>query len=141
MKKMRNLKKLLYVALPLMVLAILASCKKKDSVDDPRKNYPKDVQIEYRVTAVSGNPGLVNISYNNETGADTRLSDQPLPFVKKISKKVTYGEVLLLGTSGNIQFTGSIKLEILVDGKSVTSETPQFGNTYANASITHSFDK
>lgn len=136
---MKNLRKLLLIALPLAVLTILSSCGKKDNVDDPRKGYPKNVEIEYRITAVSGNPGLVDISYDNESGSDTRLADQPLPFVKKLTKKVDFGEVILLGVNGDTRFTGAIKLEILLDGKVVETETPQYTNTYPNESVTHSF--
>lgn len=135
---MKNFRKLLLIAIPVMVLMVLSSCGKKN--DPSPSGYPKTVEIEYRLTKVSGdNIGLVDISYNNETGADTRLEDQTLPFTKKITKKVSYGEGFLLGITGDVRVNASIKLEIYVDGKLVKTETPVFGNAYINASIVYQF--
>lgn len=141
MEKMKNFRKLLLIAIPVMVLVALSSCKKKDDVNDPRKGYPKNVQIEYRVTKVSGdNIGVMDFRYTNETGADTQLTGLALPFSKKINKTVNFAEPISLSITENYKITGSIKLEILVDGKVVATETPTFANAYITGGVVYSFD-
>lgn len=142
MKKMKNLRKLCYIALPLMLLTLFSACSKKpDGVNDPRKNYPKNVTIEYRVSKVSGdNIGVMDIRFTNETDADSQLTGQSLPFSKTITKTVNYASDVSLSILENYRITGSIKLEILVNGKVVKTETPVFSNTYITGGVVYQFN-
>lgn len=100
-------------------IVVFASCS-KDKKDGPG-GYPKTVEIEYKVTSVA-NVTSGEVIYDNETGARATVNPAALPFSKKMTIKVNAGDVVSMsfytGTSG------SVKLELLVDGKVVDSKTP-----------------
>ncbi|MDR6781829.1 hypothetical protein ABIE26_001683 [Pedobacter africanus] len=100
-------------------VVLFASCS-KDKKDGPG-GYPKNVNIEYRVTSVA-NVTFGDVDYTNETGSSATIDDAALPFSKKITKKVEAGDVIRL--SFYTSTPGSVKLELLVDGKVVDSKTP-----------------
>lgn len=123
--RLLQLKKNLFTKITFMFLvaALTSSCSKdKNNVDDPRAGYPKTVTIEYKVTALSAGLTKLDIRYTNETGADTDLTDQALPFTKTVRKSVAYAESAVV--SINSMLPGSAKLEIYVDGKPVASSSP-----------------
>lgn len=120
-----------------LVAGLISSCSKdKNNVDDPRVGYPKTVTIEYKVTALSAGLNKLNIRYVNESGADTDLSNQSLPFTKTVKKSVTYGESAVL--SINSDAPGSAKLEIYVDGKPVSSASPS-SQQYLSGIVQYAF--
>lgn len=120
MKRVTNLFALSLIA---VLTVLFISCgKDKNKFDDPRTGYPKTVTIQYKVTPVSGTTAG-RVVYTNETGASTELPDNTaIPFTKTITKKVAFAEILSLTFSS--QAPGSAKLEILVDNKVVSTETP-----------------
>ncbi|WP_342330307.1 hypothetical protein [Pedobacter sp. FW305-3-2-15-E-R2A2] len=125
------------IAFMLLAVGLISACSKdKDKYDDPRAGYPKTVTIDYKVTQTAGNVGLTDIRYTNETGAFTSLDNQALPFSKKITKKVEFGESATISTY--TAGPGTIKLEILVDGKVVETASP-VSNTYINHNISYQF--
>lgn len=101
-------------------VVLFASCS-KDKKDGPG-GYPRNVNVEYRVTSLS-NITSGEINYLNETGAVTTVDPASLPFSKKLTKKINAaGEVVHVSfySSG----PGSVKLEVLIDGKVVETKTP-----------------
>lgn len=125
------------IALIFLAVGLITSCSKdKDKFDDPRAGYPKEVTIEYKVTQTAGNVGITDIMYTNDAGASTNLDNQTLPFTKKFTKKVDYGETFTVSAYTN--GPGTIRMEILVDGKVVETASPA-SNTYINFNISHYF--
>lgn len=119
---MKNVK-MLSLVLSCVLVLLLASCTK----DPIAGNYPKNVTVTYRITSPSG--GITTVtsgSYTNETGGTTSLNNIALPYTKTISRTVNRGDALSVGFLHNNTGSGSafsIKLEILVDNKVVTTET------------------
>lgn len=127
------------IACMFIAVGLTSACSKdKDKFDDPRAGYPKTVTIDYKVTQTTGNVDLTDITYTNETRAFMSLDNQSLPFSKKITKKVEFGEGATISTY--TAGPGTIKLEILVDGKVVETASP-VSNTYINHNISYSLNK
>lgn len=124
--------------LVLMLTIILFSCSK-----DSNPGYPKTVKIEYKVTAISSISGPLNLlSFTNETGGNTDLTNQALPFTKTISKRVSVGDGVVLSLRYNNTSAStpvSIKMEIIVDGKVVKTETSNSTTPVIIAAIAHVF--
>ncbi|MBS1755096.1 MAG: hypothetical protein KF741_10730 [Ferruginibacter sp.] len=116
-----------FVALP----SLLSSCKKNNDDD-----YPKSVNIQYKVSSPSGLTQATSVIYMNETGALTNLSNQALPYTKSLSRTVNRGDALSLRADavGN----GSLKLEILVNNEVVKTSSPS-GSTTITGTIVHQF--
>ncbi|WP_144008952.1 hypothetical protein [Pedobacter africanus] len=116
-------------------VVLFASCS-KDKKDGP-SGYPKDVQVEYKVTSVA-NVTSGEVIYDNETGARTTINPAALPFSKKMTVKVKAGDVLSMsfytGTSG------TVKLELLVDGKVVDSKTPSSSGSSIYDVVSYGFE-
>lgn len=105
-------------------VVLFASCS-KDKKDGPG-GYPKNVEVEYRVTSVA-NVTSGEVNYVNESGAQTIVNPAALPFSKKITKKVEAGDLVRLSFYSSTP--GSVKIELLVDGKVVDSKTPASTNS------------
>lgn len=124
--------------LVLLLSVILFSCSK-----DSNPGYPKTVNIEYKVTALSGITGPLSLlSFTNETGGNTDLSNQSLPFTKTISKRVAVGDAVVLSLRYNNTTNStsvSIKMEIIVDGKVVKTETSNSTTPVIIAAIAYAF--
>jgi hypothetical protein len=121
---------------PLKFLAILLfatvfiSCKKdKDDDDGSPSSYPKDVTIEYRITTPTSAIKNADVTYTNETGGLSNLDAAALPFSKKFTRKVNRYDNVALSVTSTIG--GSIKTEILVNDKVVTTQT------FTGTSIVH----
>jgi hypothetical protein len=117
-----------YVGSLLIVFAVLlfSSCNKDG--DGSGNKYPRTVDITYKITCTTGNVTVINnVSYNNETGGVTNLANVALPFSQTVRKSVTLGEVITVGAlhnnSGSASPAFSLKLDILVNGSVVKSET------------------
>ena len=80
----------------------------KDEIED--SSYPKNVTIEYKISGTSTtNSGIM--SYTNETGGTTDLTELSLPYSKTLTKNVEKYEIITL--YGSHFDGGSITLEIL----------------------------
>ncbi|MEM0354935.1 MAG: hypothetical protein QXW79_05130 [Thermoplasmata archaeon] len=118
-------------AIPLIAIIFL-SC----SDDDPRKKYPRNVSIQYKVTTTTS--GLTaNISYTNSTGGESDTGFIPLPFSTNFSKKVEFGELLILSAITNDP--GQIQLEIIINNNSVKKQTFQSAS-FVTGTIIYQFD-
>ena len=100
------------------------SCKP----DSPlANNYPREANIEYRATIVSGSVAkAVNISYVNATGGTSDVADAPFPFKTSFKTTVNRADDLSLSVFINNSANPgayAYKLEIVVDGKVVATET------------------
>ncbi len=124
------MKRSFYFFTVVISLFSLVSCKKNDS--STPGNYPKQVMITYRVTGAVTGP-LTIISYKNETGGTTDVSNPSLPFVKTITKTVNKYDDVTVGYGVNPAQT--IKLEILVNNQIVKMQE----NTAAYGAIAYSF--
>lgn len=116
-------------------LLFAVSCKKTDSDNVKPGNvneYPKDVNITYRVSSTTTNQ-LDLITYGNETGGQTSINNIVLPYEKTITKKVNKYNIITLGYFVNPAQT--IKLEIFVNNQLVKS------NDYisSNSSMSYTF--
>lgn len=112
------------------IILLAASCKKSDSNTD--NTYPKQVSITYRVSSATTN-SLVSITYDNETGGQTTVTNRSLPFTKTITKTVNKYNIITLGYFVNPAQT--IKLEILVNNQVVKSQD----YNVPNASMSYTF--
>jgi hypothetical protein len=124
-----NLKTILValVALP----CLISSCKKNNNND-----YPKSVNIQYKVSSPTGITQATSVIYINETGALTNLSNQALPYTKSLTRTVNKGDALSL--RADAVGSGSLKLEILVDGQVVKTAAPT-GTSTVTGTIVHQF--
>ncbi|MDQ3394802.1 MAG: hypothetical protein M3512_11925 [Bacteroidota bacterium] len=113
---------------------LLLSCKNDDDKPAVAK-YPKEVTIEYKVTSSTGLK-IGNILFTNETGGNTTLDDQDIPFSKKFKRTVNQIDVVALSYDNNA--AGTAKLEIIVDDKVVESQTFE-STSFVNGSIVYLF--
>lgn len=97
------------VMLFISVSFILISCNDYEN----ETKYPKEVQITYKVTSTNTATAQA-ISYKNETGGMTTLSNVALPFSKTITRIVNKNDDASLGYSTTTE-TSNITLEIQVD--------------------------
>lgn len=104
------------VMLLISVSFILFSCNN----DENETNYPKEVQITYKVTSINTTTAQA-ISYKNETGGMTTLTNVALPFSKTITRTVNKNDDASIGY-GTTNTSASVKLEILVDNTMVKSQ-------------------
>lgn len=112
----KNTTRFIFLVTLFVMLLSSYGCKKDDNKNP---GYPKTVTIEYKITATGINK--CDIIYTNETGGNTSLTDQALPFSKKFVRTVKQFDALSLGITalGN----GSIKAEMFVDNNLVKTET------------------
>lgn len=110
------------VALPcLMMVLLMTSCGKDDDNNPETGNsYPRDVNVEYRVTTTSG---LKNgdVIYTNETGGNAIVDNVTLPYSVKFKKNVKQFDNLAINFSA--MTSGDAKAEILVNDKVVETKT------------------
>lgn len=105
-------------------IVLFASCS-KDKKDGP-SGYPRNAEIEYRVTSIA-NVTSGEVKYQNETGSSSTINPAALPFSKKMTIKVNQGDAPSM--SFYTSTPGSVKLELLIDGKVVDSKTPTSTNS------------
>lgn len=97
------------VMLLISVSFILSSCNN----DENETKYPKEVQITYKVTSTNTTTAQA-ISYKNETGGMTTLTNVALPFSKTITRTVNKNDDASIGYSTTTE-TSNVTLEIQVD--------------------------
>lgn len=88
---------------------ILFSCNN----DENETKYPKEVQITYKVTSTNTTTAQA-ISYKNETGGMTTLTNVALPFSKTITRTVNKNDDASIGYSTTTELS-NVTLEIQVD--------------------------
>lgn len=88
---------------------ILFSCNN----DENESKYPKEVQITYKVTSTNTTTAQA-ISYKNETGGMTTLTNVALPFSKTITRRVNKNDDASIGYSTTAELS-NVTLEIQVD--------------------------
>lgn len=120
----------------LLSATLLFSCKKDKDNDDTPSGFPKEVNIEYKVTATAGNLTKADVTFTNETGGISSVDDAALPFSKKLKKTVNKYEVLAISTTSTLP--GGLKAEILIDNKVVKTET-YTGNTVVHGIFSYQF--
>lgn len=113
-----------------LVILLATSCKKSGS--DTGNNYPKQVNITYRVSSAATN-SLISITYDNETGGQTTVNNPSLPFTRTITKTVNKYNIITLGYFVNPAQT--VKLEILVNNQPVKSQK----YTNPNSAMSYTF--
>jgi len=106
------------------------------SKDSPLDDYPKNVTIKYKVSS-SISDVTANIEYINETGDDSEDDNVNLPYIKTVSKKVDYAEIIKLVASSDD--AEDLHLEIIVDGKTMESKTFE-SSTYNIGVLMYLFD-
>lgn len=99
----------------LMAVVLLGTACKKDK----KSGFPRTVSIEYKVSSNSG-LSTADITYTNESGGLTDVDNASLPFSRTISK--TLNEAQAIGLYGSKLVAGHLRLEIIVDGKSVVAQ-------------------
>lgn len=99
----------------LMAIVLLGTACKKDK----KSGFPRTVTIEYKVSSNSG-LNTADITYTNETGGLTDADNASLPFSRTITK--TLNNAQAIGLNGGKSVPGHLKLEIVVDGKTVVSQ-------------------
>lgn len=118
----------------LMAVAVLGTSCKKDKDENPQSGFPRTVTVEYKVS--SSNLNKAEVEYTNETGGLTEVENASLPFYKKVDIKLT--EPTGIGIR-SVSFTGgNLKLEIIVNGKSVQAQEFNASGTTSGI-VTHSF--
>lgn len=122
-----NIQWLKFLVFPCLLLMLLtSSCSKDDDPAPGGEKFPKEVNIEYRITSVRGIQSG-DVIYHNETGGTTILDKVSLPYSVQFKRTVKFSDNLAL--SFNTIGSGEVKAEILVDGKVVTTEN------YAGTSV------
>lgn len=116
-------------------VVFFASCSKdKDNGPDQQSGYPKEVTVEYKVT--STNLPKADLTFTNETGGTTRVSNAALPASKSFKRTVKFGDDASMGITS---YTGgTIKVEIWIDGKLSKTETYS-GTDVVSGSLSHVF--
>jgi hypothetical protein len=109
-----NFIKVVFAFFMVCILSIFISCGKDEVV----VNYPKTVTITYKIT---GTLPKGDVTFTNETGGITNLTDQAMPFTKQFSTTVKQFDVKSINFSSPVG--GTQKIEILVDDKVVKTET------------------
>ncbi|MCC2548516.1 hypothetical protein LJY25_18860 [Hymenobacter sp. BT175] len=104
----------------LLSCASLATSCSKDN--DATPSGPKEYQVEYKVT--SNAPTSDYLSYTNESGGNTTLSNTPLPVSYKFKRTMKQGDNLtILASIDGGTAASEITCAILLDGKEVKKAT------------------
>ena len=126
------------ILIGLLCIVLFSGCDKEDA-----SGFPKKVSIEYRITGISGVDGpLTSVSFTNETGGSTDLVNQSFPFSRTIISTLNAGDDATLSFrygNGSGGTNVSIKMEILVDGKLINTETVNSSNAVVIAAIAYVF--
>lgn len=137
---MKLLKKYLFLALAYTTTTFLFIACSKDSNVPGGSSYPKQVTIEYKATSSTGITDFKYIHYTNETDGISEVENGKLPFSKKITLTVNEDTSLELGVSLFDGTSGSLTVEILVDGKLVGTKTNTSAGGTVSGNITYNFE-
>ncbi|UNY97249.1 hypothetical protein MQE36_09075 [Zhouia spongiae] len=116
----------------------LVSCSGDDDGDN-NSSFPKEASITYKVTSTTLD--AANIFYVNEEGGQDQLTNESLPFTKKITATVERFDVFAISGvhSGESDVTTDIKVEVLVDDKVEDSSNCNSNGGYVNCSAEYVF--
>lgn len=107
------MKNIPYKLIAFFFLLSFVSCNNDDdSTSTPGNTYPKAVQITYKVTSANSTT-LQAISYKNETGGMTTLTNVSLPYSKTVSRTVNKNDDASIGYSST-NTSSNVTLEISV---------------------------
>jgi hypothetical protein len=121
------MKRLAYLLLSSITLATTAGCSK----DDATPKGPKEYQVEYRVSSPTA-PTSDYISYDNESGGTTTLSNVALPATYRFKRTMKQGDHLsVLASLDGGTATSEITAVILLDGREVKKETARGADAQA----------
>lgn len=138
-----TLKSFLFAFVAIAFLTTFSACKKKsDDPSDPSSGgYPKTVDVEYRVTKLTGDITTVDVLYDNDSGGETSLSKLALPVSIKFKRTVNrYEHLSVLADNTNFNFpVKSIQVDILVDGKVVSTKKGETNNGNVQAVAVYVF--
>jgi len=139
-KSMKNLSKSKFLKFPvapcLCLLMLVTSCSKdNDEQPETGSSYPKEVNIEYRITSTTG-LATADILYVNETGGRTSVDNVSLPYSLKFKRTVNSLDNAAISFSKSA--SGTAKSEILVEDKVVKTETFS-GTSYISGTILYLF--
>ncbi|GAB3879412.1 hypothetical protein GCM10028824_42830 [Hymenobacter segetis] len=113
------MKRLAYLLLSGLTLATMSSCSK----DDATPAGPREYQVEYRISSPTA-PQSDYLSYDNESGGTTTLSNIPLPATYRFKRTLKQGDHLsLLASLDGGTAASEITAAILLDGREVRKET------------------
>lgn len=107
----------------LLAAGLFVSCS-KDKNDDPGPlpgGYPKEVNVTYKVTRVSGDMASCRIDWLNATGGITIEQNAALPVTRSFKRTVNQYEWVTFSVGSGV--AGSLKLEILIGDDVVKTQT------------------
>ncbi|MGN7723860.1 hypothetical protein [Chitinophaga sp. 22620] len=120
------------LAVLLLAAGLFVSCS-KDKNDDPTPpgggGYPKEVNVTYKVTKVSGNITSCRIDWFNATGGMTTEQNAALPITRSFKRTVKQYDWVTFSVASTTP--GSLKLEILVGDDVVETQTFSGTGTFA----------
>ena len=137
MKHLSKTKLLKFTVAPcLMPFMLVTSCSKdNDEQPEAGNSYPKEVNIEYKITSTTG-LATADILYVNETGGRTSVDNVTLPYSIKFKRTVNNLDNAAISFSESA--SGTAKSEILVDDKVVKTESFS-GTSYISGTILYLF--
>ena len=123
------MKKLAYLLFTCATLATASGCSKDK---DASPSGPKEYQVQYKITSPTA-PEADYVSYDNESGGSTTLSDVPLPATYSFKRTMKSGDHLtvLASLPSGSPATSEITVAILLDGREVKTETGRGNNAQA----------
>lgn len=95
------------------ILSIFITSCRKDDDNIIKTSYPKQVQITYKMSSTNATTAQA-ISYKNESGSMTTVTNVVLPYSKTISRTVNKNDDVSIGYS-TTNTSSNVTLEILVD--------------------------
>lgn len=99
------------------LLILIVSCKKETV---KKQAYAqKEVTIEYKISPYKNVITGGDIIYTDENGVVTVSDKRTLPFSRKFKRNIKRSAILSLGIIA--EYAGSVKMEILVDDKVVST--------------------
>lgn len=118
------------LAVLLLTASLFVSCS-KDKNDDPGPSggYPKEVNVTYKVTVLSGNITNCRIDWLNASGGMTIEQNAALPITKSFKRTVNQYDWVTFSVASTTP--GSLKLDILVGNDVVKTQTFSGTSTFA----------
>lgn len=113
------MKRLACLLLSCAALTTATSCAKNDATPAG----PAEYEVEYRISSTTA-PQSDYLSYDNESGGTTTLSNVPLPATYRFKRTLKRGDHFsLLASLAGGTAASEITAAILLDGREVKKET------------------
>ena len=107
------IKKIFKLTALFSILSIFITSCSKDDDNTINTPYPKQVQIAYKMSSTNTTTAQA-ISYKNELGSMTTVTNVALPYSKSITRTVNKNDDASIGYS-TTNTSSNVTLEILVD--------------------------